>query len=267
MANIRCKVCGKTYNYEQEGMCPKCGAYNRPPRRERVDPDGTVHELRESENGTVPNHPGKKACYEEQVRMLFSQGARQAAAKLFPKKSEKKRERQLVLLFVGVVALLTVIGNLELGSRTPDDTAVEQASKAEEIFCDYVPGTWSVYDGEGNCHPGQRFEVEGTLCCLRTLRVSDGYLSVRIDSYPEDAIRLPELNVTCIENDGSVTQYNLPVWGTDDQNRCVFTYDLSMLPEAVRDTADGCFVAVPVEVYADGGEVVVVDISEALEAM
>lgn len=30
MPNIRCKTCGRTYSYEKQGMCPKCGAYNRP---------------------------------------------------------------------------------------------------------------------------------------------------------------------------------------------------------------------------------------------
>ena len=27
MASIRCKACGCTYDYNKEGMCPKCGAY------------------------------------------------------------------------------------------------------------------------------------------------------------------------------------------------------------------------------------------------
>ena len=34
MPIIRCKTCGRTYSYEKQGMCPKCGAYNRPPRRD-----------------------------------------------------------------------------------------------------------------------------------------------------------------------------------------------------------------------------------------
>lgn len=45
MATVHCKACGKSYNYEKNGCCPECGAYNRPPRRERVDADGTVHHL------------------------------------------------------------------------------------------------------------------------------------------------------------------------------------------------------------------------------
>ena len=45
MATIHCKACGKSYNYEKNGCCPECGAYNRPPRREQVYADGTVHHL------------------------------------------------------------------------------------------------------------------------------------------------------------------------------------------------------------------------------
>ena len=36
MATVHCKACGKSYNYEKNGCCPECGAYNRPPRREQV---------------------------------------------------------------------------------------------------------------------------------------------------------------------------------------------------------------------------------------
>lgn len=66
MASIRCKACGCTYDYNKEGMCPKCGAYNRPPHRERVDPDGSVHYL-EPHDAAVPPHRGKKVCYEKKT--------------------------------------------------------------------------------------------------------------------------------------------------------------------------------------------------------
>lgn len=36
MQTIRCAACGRRYDYRQEGCCPRCGAYNRPPRREWV---------------------------------------------------------------------------------------------------------------------------------------------------------------------------------------------------------------------------------------
>lgn len=63
MATVHCKACGKSYNYEKNGCCPECGAYNRPPRRERVDADGTVHHLTGQERRSVPR--GGKVCFEK----------------------------------------------------------------------------------------------------------------------------------------------------------------------------------------------------------
>ena len=54
MATIRCRSCGRIYDYNKQDMCPKCGAYNRPPHRERVDPDGTVHFVEEQ---SIPPPP------------------------------------------------------------------------------------------------------------------------------------------------------------------------------------------------------------------
>ena len=44
MANIKCKSCGRAYNYRSNELCPKCGAFNRPPHRMRVgfNADGGV---------------------------------------------------------------------------------------------------------------------------------------------------------------------------------------------------------------------------------
>ena len=80
MAVIRCKACGRVYDYNKQGMCPKCGAYNRPPCRERVDPDGSVHFV-ESCDAAVPFHRGKKVCYEEKTcyEGQTRRGARRAA--------------------------------------------------------------------------------------------------------------------------------------------------------------------------------------------
>lgn len=75
MATVHCKACGKSYSYEENGCCPSCGAYNRPPRRETVEADGTVHHLddRAASTGRMPGGGGKvcfeeKTCYEEQTR-------------------------------------------------------------------------------------------------------------------------------------------------------------------------------------------------------
>ena len=39
---VRCYECGKRYDYDEDGFCPKCGAFNQPPRKTCVSADGTV---------------------------------------------------------------------------------------------------------------------------------------------------------------------------------------------------------------------------------
>lgn len=64
MQTIRCAACGRRYDYRQEGCCPRCGAYNRPPRREWVGADGSVHH---GEGRTQTRLRPGKVCYEEKV--------------------------------------------------------------------------------------------------------------------------------------------------------------------------------------------------------
>ena len=79
MATIQCKACGKHYSYEKEGCCPNCGAYNRRPKRERVNADGTVQHMSDAAYEKRNRAAGKvcfeekecheqKVCYEDQTR-------------------------------------------------------------------------------------------------------------------------------------------------------------------------------------------------------
>lgn len=73
MANVHCQSCGRTYDYEKYGCCPNCGAYNRRPRREWVDVDGTVHHGASKQEKVCYE---KKTCYEKKV--CFEEQARPA---------------------------------------------------------------------------------------------------------------------------------------------------------------------------------------------
>lgn len=71
MANVHCQSCGRTYDYEKYGCCPNCGAYNRRPRREWVDVDGTVHHGASKQEKVCYEKKTcyeKKVCFEEQTR-------------------------------------------------------------------------------------------------------------------------------------------------------------------------------------------------------
>ena len=42
MAKVRCYECNKTYDYYEDGFCPRCGCFNQPPRASRIDAAGNI---------------------------------------------------------------------------------------------------------------------------------------------------------------------------------------------------------------------------------
>ena len=40
MRKVRCYECGKTYDYDTDDFCPKCGAFNQPPKSTTIDANG-----------------------------------------------------------------------------------------------------------------------------------------------------------------------------------------------------------------------------------
>lgn len=71
MVMVKCKACGKRYDYKQHGCCPECGAYNRPPQRNRVGADGVVYHMSDKDflNNSAERRrsQGSKVCFEQEV--------------------------------------------------------------------------------------------------------------------------------------------------------------------------------------------------------
>ena len=42
MRRVRCYECGKGYDYDEDGFCPRCGSFNLPQKASSVGADGTV---------------------------------------------------------------------------------------------------------------------------------------------------------------------------------------------------------------------------------
>lgn len=115
MPTIRCAACGKHYDYHREGCCPRCGAYNRPPRREWVAADGSVHHGTPSEKVCYE----KKVCFEEQTRKPRKKPSAPQAASAAPKPSQvrysKGNPRNNSLAFVIIVIVFLLIFVLAKG--------------------------------------------------------------------------------------------------------------------------------------------------------
>lgn len=129
MARIKCKNCGKVYRYETEGCCPECGAYNRPPRREQVNADGTIYHMNGSDyievrHAQAKSHDGKvcfekkecheeKVCYEQKTHSAKPHVAAVPVVNQFQKQRKaKKNTKSVAWIVVAIVVLAGAIGNI-----------------------------------------------------------------------------------------------------------------------------------------------------------
>ena len=130
MVMVKCKACGKRYDYKQHGCCPSCGAYNRPPQRNRVGADGVVYHMNDKDflNNSAQRRrsQGSKVCfeqdvcYEEQAKKvrdgskpweepIKARGARQQKQAKTPQKKGKKKPVGIAIALVAVVSILPTI--------------------------------------------------------------------------------------------------------------------------------------------------------------
>lgn len=125
MRRIRCYECGKSYDYDEDGFCPKCGAFNQPPRSITIASDGSVVR-RDGLNER--NHKGSFAHEEfheenrERKAMGLSKGVKrtakaavrppvQTASQKTQDRSEKKNPISVVVWIVFVIIALNILSN------------------------------------------------------------------------------------------------------------------------------------------------------------
>lgn len=278
MASIRCKACGCTYDYNKEGMCPKCGAYNRPPRRERVDPDGSIHYL-EPRDDAVPPHRGKKVCYEqktcyeEQTRRprqpagtgetddLRAQewenlkGSVQRLRTRYQTMDKKQRGnvgKIIITVVIGLVLLLNSC-NIHRGYNVPEEPGWSEGNTAvavpEPSYEGYQMHEW--------------FDLLGSSVAVTGAFLGDDGIIVTVEGLPEDAF---EPGLSAYGTDGSVYS-TYPMEFTRQDDIVVITYDRYFLegvpqPDGLFLTFDE-FVELDGEPYYTGG-VITVELTDIL---
>ena len=206
MVLVKCKACSKRYDYHQHGCCPECGAYNRPPQRNRVGADGVVHHLKDTDflDNTAKrrNSQSGKVCFERDV--CFEDQTRRASsgekswAKMAGETSaylgrmarkeqkEKSKARRIIGIIVSVILatnvlplLLTmcsasgVVGELvdELfGSEVSWDKPVEQVAPATPDLT-----------GIPTISPGQTFLWWDANACVTELLVNETDEGTKVD--------------------------------------------------------------------------------------
>ncbi len=227
MPAIRCKACGKTYD-SREGFCPKCGAYNRPPRREWVDAGGDVH-YAEQEKVCYERKEchEKKVCYENQTRRPRPQIRRPA-----PKKNTASGVIGAVIAVSVLIGLINTLrgvsGDIFDRNEPMPDYGCEQVAPAEEI-----EATVREY-----AEMGATFYLEDSAFTAAHITADweNDILKVYVaegDTYQT----FPYL--VQVDSDGFENWYypeDVVVSDTDD-NVFICTYDLSVLEDLTGDTS------------------------------
>ena len=150
MRRIHCLSCGKVYDYDTEGCCPSCGAYNRPPRRKTAEGDeGAIHILQERKFSTIPQRrrdAGQKVCYERKecfeqkikplkVQMkgelpsLIKEKVGKFAAPLF----SKGNRRDPTVSAVFIIAIAVIGAFIIYSMNAPEDRPYNYGSNTSEV--------------------------------------------------------------------------------------------------------------------------------------
>lgn len=278
MASIRCKACGCTYDYNKEGMCPKCGAYNRPPRRERVDPDGSIHYL-EPHDAAVPPHRGKKVCYEQKTcyeeqtrrprqpagtgetddlcaqeweKLKGSVQRLRARYQTMDKKQRGNVGKIIIAVVTGLVLLLNSC-NIHREYNVPDEPDCSEDSSVvavpEPTYAGYQMNEW--------------FDLLDCSVAVTDAFLGDDGIVVTVEGLPEDAF---EPGLSAYGTDGSIySTYPMEFTRQDDID--VITYDRYFLEDVPQ--LDGLFLTFDEFVELDGelyytGGLITVDLTDIL---
>jgi len=125
MISVRCRSCGGQYDYSKDGCCPRCGAYNRPPRQELVDADGTVRHVTDEAFARRDRAELGKICFEEKEH----RGEKASYEHEAPPASRKRKQARLSVLAVMIAAVL-IPGILMV--MKDDETARKPALQIEK---------------------------------------------------------------------------------------------------------------------------------------
>ena len=216
MAMVQCKACGKIYDYEKNGCCPSCGAYNRPPRRERVDADGTVHHLTGQERRSVPR--GGKVCFEKkechEKKVCFEDQARRAREKLNSLSGPARQVSLVGVLVAGLIVLSLVSSIVSSCQARRTDYPVDPVTPATEESA--VAREWLDWD-----------TWQGGRVGLLGASYEDGVLQVELEIHrdPGDVL-LDDLQLYCVDEDGQ--ELTLPPFkGSCQEQYWTLHFDLS----------------------------------------
>ena len=118
MRKIHCYECGKQYDYDEDGFCPKCGSFNQPPRSSVIGADGSVVRTAGLNERNHKNSFGHKELHEEnreRKAIGLSKGVRRTASGAAHRSQSRTQGRGLgsvIFWIILAIFALNVFSNL-----------------------------------------------------------------------------------------------------------------------------------------------------------
>ena len=125
MRKVRCHECGKSYDFDIDDFCPKCGAFSQPRHSARIGPDGStiwmeginevnhqksfVHEELHEENRSRRGTPLSKGAQRNPAASMPA--ARRTTAGRPAEKRQPSSPAKIIYWIVFAIIAANVLGN------------------------------------------------------------------------------------------------------------------------------------------------------------
>ncbi len=234
MISVRCRSCGRRYDYAKDDCCPGCGAFNRPPKRELVDADGTVRHLSDAEFDERSHAALGKVCFEEkechEEKSCYEYEARPAAlAKRGTRRETPAAAKTIgilsVVIVVSVCCILAILLSITKGPREETAYSFEVPAipdvpwEFDESYTDYQSAYVVAQDGS-------------TFRVLDWWREEDA-IAVELEAEFAGSDNLFYATLECLDEDGyPVTLEDFDSEGDDTLVLRFLTEDDTLMPQA-----------------------------------
>ena len=121
MRKVKCYECGKTYDYDEDGFCPNCGAFNQPGHSAAIAADGSVIRVdglnERNHKGSFVHRELHEENRERKAKGLSKETRRPLIKSTIPQNNTPKRERKtkkgnpIVWIVLALIAF-NVLANL-----------------------------------------------------------------------------------------------------------------------------------------------------------
>lgn len=207
MIFVKCRSCGRRYDYARDDCCPGCGAYNRPPKRELVDADGTVRHISDAEFDGRSHAALGKVCFEEkecwEEKECYEYEARPEAMQKRERPAGVKKGGVLAVgLAIAIACVIAAAFNI-ISSRESEPYYFDYPGIDPSIFEEYDTGADEPFDeGYTDYRYTDLIAVDGSVFRVLDWWREPGVIAVELETEFTDSEHEFYASLECLGENG-----------------------------------------------------------------